>query len=84
MQHPGIRLKQLREERGLTEQEVIKKIYPGKEHCTDVLLIKAWEKGITNLYDSLLIKLSIFFDVSIMYLLGFTSIKQRSDKYNIL
>jgi len=73
MEHPGIILKQLREEKGLTEEQLIELIYPDKKHLVEILIIRAWEKGIANLDDNLLIKVAKFFGVSIMYLLGFTS-----------
>ena len=74
MDHPGIILKQLRQSKGLTEAELIKKIYPNsKPYDTNILMIKAWEKGIANLHNDLLIRVAKFFNVSIIYLLGFNS-----------
>ena len=84
MEHPGIRLKLLREQHNLTEAQLINKLYNKKGYEINIVIIKAWEKGIANIHDDLLVRISKFFDVSIMYLLGFTSIKGISAKYNIL
>ena len=72
MEHPGIRLKRLREAKGLTDEQLIKKLYPDrKEPITQLLLIRAWEIGRPiRLHDTLLIKLAEFFNVEIAYLLG--------------
>ena len=72
MEHPGIRLKNLREEKGLTDEQLIKKLYPNiKEPIVNLLIIRAWERGLdVHLHDRLLIKLANFFDVSVSYLLG--------------
>ena len=72
MEHPGLRLKKLREERGITDEELVKKLYPEiKKQGVNLLIVRAWEAGLdVHLHDTLLIKLAKFFDVSISYLLG--------------
>jgi len=72
MEHPGIILKKLRESRGLTERALIEKLYSNKkQHDFNIIMIKAWERGVTNLYNDLLIRIANFFNVSIAYLFGF-------------
>ena len=72
MEHPGIRLKQLREARGMSDEDLVRKLYPNlKEPIANLLIVRAWEKGLkVNLHDTLLIKLAQFFGVTTDYLLG--------------
>lgn len=71
MEHPGIRLKQLREAKGLTDEQLIKKLYPDRKEPMEILYLRAWEIGRPiRLHDTLLIKLAEFFNVEIAYLLG--------------
>ena len=60
----GLRLKKLREDKGLTIKEL--------EKATGVncLMIKYWEEGQRCLTVGLLIKLAKYFGVSIDYLVG--------------
>lgn len=71
MQHPGVRLKQLREARGISIEELVNLIdkYPKAKH-THILLLEWWEHGIGHLWDSMLQSLSKFFGVTTDYLLG--------------
>ena len=71
MNHPGIRLKILREAKGLTHKQLVKMLYPERIEPVELLLLRAWEIGRPiRLHNELLIKLSKFFNVEIAYLLG--------------
>ena len=71
MEHPGVRLKRLREARGITDVQLIKILYPNVVEPVELLLLRAWEIGRPiRLHDTLLIKLAKFFNVEIAYLLG--------------
>jgi len=60
----GLRLKKLREERGLSLEDLAKIINTSKHP------LKYWENGEMNIKISQLIKLSKFFGVTTDYLLG--------------
>lgn len=64
MQNFGLRLKKLREAKGLSLQELAKEIGISKYP------LKYWECGERNLKISQLIKLAQFFGVTTDYLLG--------------
>lgn len=72
MEHPGIRLKKLREAKGLTDEQLVKKLYPNiKNPVSHLLFLRAWERGRdVHLYNDILIRLAEFFNVNITYLLG--------------
>lgn len=71
MQHPGIRLKQLREARGLSIEELIihLNLNPQSRNI-HFLLLRAWEHGIGHLWDTMTNALAQFFGVTTDYLLG--------------
>lgn len=64
MQDFGLRLKNLREEKGLTLQEL------GKIIGCHNLMLRDWENGERVLTVGIIIKLSQYFGVSTDYLLG--------------
>ena len=64
MENFGIILKNLREKRGLTLEQLAKDI------CIDKFALSLWEKDKKVLSLSKLIKLAKYFEVSMDYLLG--------------
>lgn len=72
------RLKELREERGLTQQELAKKI--GVHYRT----IQNWENGNRNFRNNKIIPcISEYLGVSIPYLLGYSDIKNEQTEETI-
>ena len=71
MEHPGIRLKKLREARGISIEELVNLIdkYP-KAKLTHILLLEWWEGGRGYLWESMTSALAEFFGVPTDYLLG--------------
>ena len=60
----GIRLKELRQEKGLGQKELAKVINTSKQN------ISRWEKGYFEPDQEITVRLAQFFDVSTDYLLG--------------
>ncbi|MBQ8229325.1 MAG: helix-turn-helix transcriptional regulator [Clostridia bacterium] len=67
----GTKLKELRKEKILTQQELAKSIDLSQS------TISCWENGKRTPTVSALIKLCLLFNVSANYLLGLTDIRQR-------
>ena len=64
MENFGIRLKRLREDRGLSLEEL------GKIADCNYLMLRDWENGKMVLTVGKLIKLAQYFEVSVDYLVG--------------
>lgn len=74
----GIKLKELRKEKNLTQQELAKSINYSQSS------ISCWENRKRMPSVSALINLCLLFNVSANYLLGFTDIRQRKiTKYSV-
>ena len=71
MKNFRVRIKNLREARGLTiEQLIINAKITRPMDKVAFLMIRAWESGLGKLSNSMLIKLAQYFNVSVDYLLG--------------
>lgn len=60
----GVKLKELRKEKGLSQQDVAEKL-----GCTQAMIC-FWEKGVHEPTESMIRKTARLFDVSADYLLG--------------
>lgn len=71
MEHPGIRLKRLREARGLSIEELLVHLnFKPKTRGGHFLMLRAWEYGRGCLWDTMTEALAKFFGVTTDYLLG--------------
>ncbi len=65
----AVRLKELREENGITRQELANALF------VSVRLISYWENGLRECSFDMLIKIASYFNESIDYLIGYTDIQ---------
>lgn len=71
MEHPGTRLKNLREARGLSIDELITQLNLNpRSRDMHFLLLRAWEYGVGYLWDTMTKALANYFGVTTDYLLG--------------
>lgn len=71
MKNLGLRLKNLREARGLTIEELIIHLHLNpKSRDIHFLLLRAWEHGVGQLWDTMTNALAQYFGVTTDYLLG--------------
>ena len=71
---PGERIKELREEKGLTKSFLCHQIHVSRSSMTE------YEKGVTQPSMPVLLQMADFFDVSLDYLMGRTTIRSTFQK----
>lgn len=71
---PGDRITELREEMGITQAELSDNVHVSGSSVSE------YEKGVTNPSMSVLLQLADFFDVSLDYLMGRTTIRSTFQK----
>lgn len=71
---PGERIKELREEKGLTKALLSHQIHVSRSSMSE------YEKGVTQPSMSVLLQMADFFDVSLDYLMGRTTIRSTFQK----